>query len=200
MIDLLLIRSLFILVLACAGFFLQPFGVSGPVAALAGAVAGGCVVFFEIRIRQVSLKRLMGAAFGSILGILGAYLISLVLGRAIPGSDRTVPFLEIALLAWMTYCGLMIGAAKGDLLNLSALGGLFGGEVSTKTQFKILDTSVIIDGRIADVIVGDHPRIAAPETPNIVTVAAIPLGPAAMILHIEAARRVVVPPLPSEME
>ena len=37
------------------------------------------VVLFEIRIREVSLKRLIGAAFGSVLGILGAYLISLVL-------------------------------------------------------------------------------------------------------------------------
>jgi uncharacterized protein YacL len=151
-IDLLLIRIVFILVLGCAGYFLQPFGVSGVIDAIAGVAAGAFVVFFEIRIRQVSLKRLIGAAFGSVLGILGAFLISLVLGRAIPGSDRTVPFIEIALLAWMTYCGVMIGAAKGDLLNLSALGGLFGGEVSTKTSFKILDTSVIIDGRIADIV------------------------------------------------
>jgi uncharacterized protein YacL len=38
------------------------------------------------------------------------------------------------------------------MLNLAALGGLFGGEKSTKAPFKILDTSVIIDGRIADLI------------------------------------------------
>jgi uncharacterized protein YacL len=52
----------------------------------------------------------------------------------------------------MTYCGLIVGAAKGEMLNLAALGGLFGGEVSAKTSFKILDTSVIIDGRIADIV------------------------------------------------
>jgi len=150
--DLLVIRILFIVVLGCAGYFLQPFGAAPILDAIAGVLAGCFVVFFEIRIRQVSLKRLIGAAFGSILGILGAYLISLVLGRAIPGSYRTIPFLEIALLAWMTYCGLMIGAAKGDLLNLAALGGLFGGEAGSKTSFKILDTSVIIDGRIADIV------------------------------------------------
>jgi uncharacterized protein YacL len=51
----------------------------------------------------------------------------------------------------MTYCGLVVGAAKGDMLNLAALGGLFGGEKATKHAFKILDTSVIIDGRIADI-------------------------------------------------
>ena len=37
------------------------------------------------------------------------------------------------------------------MLNLAALGGLFGGEKAAKNTFKILDTSVIIDGRIADI-------------------------------------------------
>jgi uncharacterized protein YacL len=45
----------------------------------------------------------------------------------------------------------VIGANKGDMLNLSALGGIFGGEQAGKQSFKILDTSVIIDGRIADI-------------------------------------------------
>jgi uncharacterized protein YacL len=43
------------------------------------------------------------------------------------------------------------GAAKGDLLNLGALGGLFGAEKDVRNNHKILDTSVIIDGRIADI-------------------------------------------------
>ena len=50
-------------------------------AAAVGVVAGIAVVVFEIRIKQVSMRRLIGAAFGSVLGILGAYLISLVLGE-----------------------------------------------------------------------------------------------------------------------
>jgi uncharacterized protein YacL len=116
-----------------------------------GVVAGLAVVVFEIRIKQVSMPRLIGSAFGSVLGILGAYLISLVLEKAMPDSDNTVPFLEVLILALMTYCGLVVGAAKGEMLNLSALGGLFGGEKAPKTSFKILDTSVIIDGRIADI-------------------------------------------------
>jgi uncharacterized protein YacL len=151
MTDLLVIRLLFVAVLACAGFFLHPLGLNGLEAALLGVVAGVGVVIFEVRIKGVSLKRLIGAAFGSVLGILGAYLISLVLGRAMPGNSNTVPFLEVLLLAWMTYCGLVVGAAKGDMLNLAALGGLFGGEKVSKNAFKILDTSVIIDGRIADI-------------------------------------------------
>jgi uncharacterized protein YacL len=44
----------------------------------------------------------------------------------------------------------MVGAAKGEYLDLSALGGIFS-DKSTRRDLKILDTSVIIDGRIADV-------------------------------------------------
>src|SRR6185295_11310408 len=149
--DLLIIRLLFTGVLAFAAYFLHPFNLQGPVAALVGAASGIAVVVFEIRIKQISMRRLIGAAFGSVLGILGAYLISLVLEKAMPDSDNTVPFLKVLILALMTYCGLVVGAAKGEMLNLGALGGLFGGEKATKTSFKILDTSVIIDGRIADI-------------------------------------------------
>ncbi|HEV8148227.1 MAG TPA: PIN domain-containing protein [Bryobacteraceae bacterium] len=151
--DLLVIRALFVAGLACAAYFLRPFDLDAPIAAAAGAALGILVVAFEIRIKQVSLKRLIGAAIGSVLGILGAYLISLVLHNAfVPVGSGTLGFVQLAVLAWMTYCGLMIGAAKGDLLNLAALGGLFGGDNASKTSFKILDTSVIIDGRIADIV------------------------------------------------
>ncbi|HML15910.1 MAG TPA: PIN domain-containing protein [Bryobacteraceae bacterium] len=149
--DLLVIRILFIAVFALSAFFLRPFDLDERVAAALGALAGLGVVIFEIRIKQVSLKRLIGAAFGSVLGIVGAYLISLVLSLAFP-DYRLVHFLQITVLSLMSYCGMMVGAAKGDMLNLAALGGLFGGEKISKNTFKILDTSVIIDGRIADIV------------------------------------------------
>ena len=118
---------------------------------IVGVLLGAAVVFFEIRIRQASLKRLIGAAVGSVLGILGAYVISLVLSVLSPRYTM-VHYLDVVALLLMTYCGLLVGAAKGDMLNLAAFGGLFGGEKVTKTSFKILDTSVIIDGRIADIV------------------------------------------------
>jgi uncharacterized protein YacL len=151
LIDLLLVRLAFIAILACAAYFLAPFGLTQPIAAGVGAAAGLAIVIFEIRVKQVSLKQLIGAALGSVLGILGAYLIALVLGLALSGF-ATLPFLQVTVLALMTYCGLVVGAAKGEMLNLSALGGLFGGEKASKDTFKILDTSVIIDGRIADIV------------------------------------------------
>jgi uncharacterized protein YacL len=50
----------------------------------------------------------------------------------------------------MGYVGLMVGAAKGEYLDLTALGGVLS-DKNVKRDYKILDTSVIIDGRIADV-------------------------------------------------
>src|SRR5581483_8160211 len=84
---------------------------------------------------------------------IGASLMSLVLNWGSPSTvDRSTLFLlQVCLLLWMTYIGRVIGAKKGDMLNLAALGGIFGGEKAAKKSFKILDTSVIIDGRIADI-------------------------------------------------
>ncbi len=141
-----IVRAIFILVLAASAYALHPFGSAPWVAAGCGLALGGCIIFFEIRLEQVSLRRLIGAAVGSVLGIFGAFLMSLVLSPA-----THEPFLQVCILLWMTYVGLIVGAKKGDLLNLSALGGIFGGEKSSKKSFKILDTSVIIDGRIADI-------------------------------------------------
>lgn len=150
--DFLILRATLLLLLASAAWFLQPFGLQRPLAALVGVALCGVILFFEHRIREITLKRIMGAAAGSLLGIVGAFLISLVLEKALAGDRSALPFLELTILLWMTYCGLVVGAHKGEMLNLSALGGIFGGEISTKQQFKILDTSVIIDGRIADIV------------------------------------------------
>jgi uncharacterized protein YacL len=147
MLDLVIVRVIFVAVLAVSAFALRPFGAEPWQATLAGLLFGLCIIFFEVRLEQVSLKRLIGAAAGSVLGIIGAFLMSLVVGRAVPDQH----FIPVGLLLLMTYVGLIVGAKKGDMLNLAALGGIFGGEKSSKKNFKILDTSVIIDGRIADI-------------------------------------------------
>ncbi|HEX7960274.1 MAG TPA: PIN domain-containing protein [Terriglobales bacterium] len=148
--DLIFIRLVFIVVVAIACYVLRPFGLSQIPAAAAGAVIGLAVVLFEMRLRAVSLKRLIGAVIGSVLGIIGAYLFSLVIKNSID-TGHTQSFLQLFVMLLMSYVGLIVGANKGDLLNLSALGGIFGSEKQARRSFKILDTSVIIDGRIADI-------------------------------------------------
>src|SRR5215831_7061807 len=51
----------------------------------------------------------------------------------------------------MGYVGLIVGAVKGDYLDLTALGGILTEKGSVKLHPLILDTSVIIDGRVADI-------------------------------------------------
>ena len=152
----LIIRTAFIFVLAYTGYFLTPFKTASgspiPVAGgFAGLALGVLIILFELRLKQIGLRRLIGAAIGSMLGIVGAFLMALVLEGALSKGNPALPFMQTGLLLWMTYIGLVTGASKGDLLNLSALGGLFHGDKGGRQSFKILDTSVIIDGRIADV-------------------------------------------------
>src|SRR5918912_1513427 len=150
--DLIIIRIIFVAILVGAGYLLHP--VPGPksLSALAGLVIAGAIILFEMRIQRASLKTLIGAAFGSLLGIIGAYLIGSLIGSM--ESPAVTPhaksFIMLALIFPMAYIGLIVGAAKGDFLDLSALGGIFS-DKATRRDMKILDTSVIIDGRIADV-------------------------------------------------
>ncbi len=148
--DQLVVRAVFGTACVAAGYHFHPFGLSRPTAALVGLLFSVSVFLFEIRLQRASLRRLIGAAVGSILGIIGAYLMGLVISQTtIPEDSRS--FLDIAVLLVMTYIGLVLGARKGDMLNLQALGGLFGNEKGVRRQPKILDTSVIIDGRVADI-------------------------------------------------
>src|SRR5919199_1333987 len=161
-----LIRIVFIGILIAAAYVLDPIGahrgalpVTGPLglpthlasAALALLIAV-VIILFEIRIQQASLKTLIGAAIGSMMGIIGGVLIGFLISYQESGAVQpsTKVFLTLPLAFIMAYVGLMVGAAKGDYLDLSALGGIFS-DKATRRDVKILDTSVIIDGRIADV-------------------------------------------------
>ncbi|MFB3813938.1 MAG: PIN/TRAM domain-containing protein [Terriglobales bacterium] len=148
--DLAIIRIFFVVLVAVTSYVLKPFELHPLTAAIAGTLIGSAVVFAETRVRQISLKRLIGAAIGSILGIVGAFLFSLVIHSSVPDAN-TSRFLALMVMMLMSYVGLVVGASKGDLLDLSAMGGLFGSEKVARKSAKVLDTSVIIDGRIADI-------------------------------------------------
>ena len=148
--DLLIVRGVLAALAVAACYHFRPFDLPAEWAAALGLVFAVAVMLFEIRLRRASLKRLIGAAIGSILGILGAYLMNLVLAQtSLTGGTRS--FFGVGVLLVMAYIGLILGANKGELLNLQALGGLFGAERGGRRVVKILDTSVIIDGRIADI-------------------------------------------------
>ena len=151
MLDFILVRALFILVLGAVAEYFRPPDAPTWAVGLFALLAGGLAILIERRIGQIGLERLIGMAGGIIAGLICAALVSVVLGRVGGESSRPLFFVEIVCLVLFAYFGGVIGAAKGELLNLGALGGVFGSEADTGSNQKILDTSVIIDGRIADI-------------------------------------------------
>jgi uncharacterized protein YacL len=149
-VGLIFIRFVFVLFVTLTCYYIRPFDRPANIDAAIGALLGIAIIIFEWRLRRMSLPRLIGAAIGSVLGIFGAYLFALVIRNSIP-SGATQSFLQIMVMLLMAYVGLIVGANKGELLNLAALGGIIGGETQSAISYKILDTSVIIDGRIADI-------------------------------------------------
>ncbi len=144
------LRGFFALTFSAATYYLRPFGLSGLVSAFLGAGLAAAIIAFEMRVRQSSLRTLVGAALGSLMGIIGATLISLIVTHMPFLPANTATFVQLFILAVMTYVGLVVGISKGDMLNLG-FGGLFKDRGSRKSA-KILDTSVIIDGRVSDIV------------------------------------------------
>ncbi len=150
--DVILIRLVFTAILVVSGYLLHPVSGHRLTSAIVAALIAVAIIFFERRIRRASLKTLIGAAVGSIMGIVGGFLIGMIISyqESTAVSAEMKSFMTLVLMFFMAYVGLMVGAAKGDYLDLSALGGIFS-DKAARRDFKILDTSVIIDGRIADV-------------------------------------------------
>ena len=89
--DLVVVRFLFVLIITVTCYLIDPFDLPSKLdAALVGLVIGLAVVLFEWRLRLVSLTRLIGAAIGSILGIFGAYLFTLVIRSSLPPGHTQV--------------------------------------------------------------------------------------------------------------
>jgi uncharacterized protein YacL len=147
--DLWAVRIILILSIVVSAFFVRPFSLDIVPTIAVGAALGILIILAELRIRRSSLKTLVGAALGSILGIAGASLISLVIGR-MQLSPSHATFAQVMVLILMAYVGLVSGASKGEYLDLSALGGILT-DRSSRKSYKVLDTSVIIDGRISDI-------------------------------------------------
>ncbi|MFN8065783.1 MAG: hypothetical protein U0P82_13390 [Vicinamibacterales bacterium] len=144
-----LARVLIVGAVAYSAALLQPLPV-GLVANIAFAVVlSGLVVAFETRLRDTPPTRILGALLGCVVG--------LAIARAIEGglffadsTDRKVEFLHSFLVIVLPYLGLVLGAKNGEWLEPARLLALFR-STSSQRRYKILDTSVIIDGRIADV-------------------------------------------------
>jgi uncharacterized protein YacL len=120
LLDMILVRTIFAIVLTVAAYHTKPFGLETWWATVAvGLVSALAIIYFEHRLKTATLKRLIGAAVGSTMGIIGAYLITELLTKTVY-DEHSLSFIKLLILFLMTYVGLVVGANKGDFLNLAA--------------------------------------------------------------------------------
>jgi len=141
------------LLVACTGavsYTLGPFGLRGLPAASVGLVMALAVLLAELRLRKAPLSGLLGGAIGAVLGVFAALLVTLVISRT-DEPEATKSFLEFAALFGFGYLGLVLGSGRGGEVQMEALSGFLGKKSAHGESVKLLDTSVLIDGRIAEI-------------------------------------------------
>jgi uncharacterized protein YacL len=144
----LLARLLFTGAVVYSAFLLHPLGPLPMANLLFGFGLALLAVVFEWQLRDTPVTHMVGALAGGAIGLALAKGIGAALFWADPG-DQRVAFLHSFVLLALPYLGLVIGGRKGEWLEPVRLMSLFRA-VGPERRYKILDTSVIIDGRIAD--------------------------------------------------
>ena len=114
---------------------------------LIGFFLGLLAVTAEMKFKKIELGSIIAGLFGISCGLLFAYLVMLPLQLFLGEDIKTI---SVGLMVVFGYGGLLIGLSRGKTLSLSSIFRVFRGQGIDDNQ-KLLDTSVIIDGRIADI-------------------------------------------------
>ncbi len=142
-------RSVFFLLCCLISAFIRPFGLEPILGSLVGAAVAAGMIVVEFRVRTVPFQILAGSFLGFLSGFGVGVLLSYSLEKLVFFNGGTLFIVQVLLLVTLGYMGFAVGARKGEELSLRDLQGLFK-DGEGPVSLKILDTSVIIDGRIAD--------------------------------------------------
>ena len=150
-----MILRLFIILICSMGGLLIAGELFGTRWALLGGAAGGFIVailsiLIEESVKKVSLRSICGAALGLITGFFVAKLLADAFLVDILKETRISLAVYLLTYSIPAYIGIKIGLKKGEEFSFAALKGTSKSPFATENP-KILDTSVIIDGRIADI-------------------------------------------------
>jgi uncharacterized protein YacL len=144
---LILFRTVVVVALAWAGWHYDPLPGQHLAGVALGVGAALAIIGLEARLHRVPAHNMVGALVGGVTGLLGA---SLVWG-VIQGLDLAAEhFIHSVVIAFLIYIGIVIGARRGEWFEPARVIAAFK-DASRLHQYKVLDTSVIIDGRIADI-------------------------------------------------
>lgn len=149
-----ILRILLFLICGISGYTLTQGISPSPSIPLLGLIGGlllaALTLLIEKGLKKIPLKNLLGSFIGLILGIMVPNLLSNVFFSNLDNYQQTILPLLSVLYGVCGYIGLRIGFKKGEEIHLPGW-KLFSKSVPQSENMKILDTSVIIDGRIADI-------------------------------------------------
>ncbi len=147
----LILGALFIILCGVLGAALtEALGAPNRMAGLAGgALAGVLLLVLARELGKLKIGTLGGGAAGLLFGLLAALLLSALVGEAFPQNVRPLFAASTGLL--LSALGVVLGSVAGG--RYSSPPAAKGKDPAAKKYHhaKILDTSVIIDGRIADI-------------------------------------------------
>ncbi|MCK9230226.1 MAG: PIN domain-containing protein [Syntrophales bacterium] len=150
-----ILRSLFIVTCSILGYFALNIYYDFPVSLtgfLIGAWVAIMVLTIEKTLRDVPLVVILGGVAGLALGIAIAYFsVRGLRNISLEGHHDYIPwrYIDIFLFVALGYMGLSLGSKKGRELSLHGRHNPSYGD--SGKSWKILDTSVIVDGRFADI-------------------------------------------------
>jgi len=149
MVWFLLARGLLVAIITWTAVATEPLAGGPAVNAALGVLFSAGIILAERALHHVSGLGLVGGLLGAAIGLGLARAID-ALFAWVNHDSALVAFLHGAILVVLVYLGLAIGVQKSEWLAPSRLVGLFRAP-GAERRYKILDTSVIIDGRIADI-------------------------------------------------
>lgn len=131
---------------ALAEALLAPNRMAGPAG---GALAGVLLLVLARELGKLKIGTLAGGAAGLLFGLLASLLLCALIGEAFPQNVRPLFAASTGLL--LSALGVFLGSVAGS--RYSSPPAAKGKEPGSNKYHhaKILDTSVIIDGRIADI-------------------------------------------------
>lgn len=146
--GLFIFRFFIIAAITVAGYFLPFFNLPRLASAAIALVLAAVIMYLETRIRRAQFKVIWGSTIGTFAGVFLGWILGAIY-RNIAADTPTALFIRIFFLIIMPYIGFLVGTQKSEWLNPAHLFRFFK-EKSVGRSYKILDTSVIIDGRITD--------------------------------------------------